>query len=183
MNLLKRILLIFYAFVITIVTVMLMFIPFNKRVLDDYYDFLYRNVYDSMTSKTIFFLIVVILLALSLLFMLSGLKKNKQNLVIKSSTDLGELTISLASIESLAFTSIKNIKGIKDIKVDAEKMIGGVIVTLKLIVYPEVIITEITKKIQSMVKSDIETATGVKVLKVVVKIDNITNYTMRSSVD
>jgi uncharacterized alkaline shock family protein YloU len=183
MNLLKKILLIAYSFCITVISAVLLIIPFDKRVLNNIYDFLYENVYVSFTSKLVFFLIISVILALSLIFLVSGVKRNKQNIVIKSVTELGELSISIASIESLAFTSIKNLKGIKEIKVDAERFAAGVVVTLKLIVYPEVIVTEITKKIQSMIKSDIETATGVKVFKVLVKIDNVTNYTMRSTVD
>jgi uncharacterized alkaline shock family protein YloU len=183
MNIFKRILLIVYAFFITIISAIMLIVPFDTKALDNIHDFLHTNIYDSFTSKLLFFLIVAVFFALSLVFLFSGIKRNKQNVVIRSSTDLGELAISLASIESLAFTSIKNIKGIKEIKVDAEKFVSGVTIALKLIVYPEVIVTEITKKIQAMIKSDIETATGVKVLKVLVKIDNITNYTMRSTVD
>lgn len=183
MEILKKILLIIYAFIIAIISAVLIGLPFSSKFLNKLYTFLDEKIYYSFISKLITFLIVTIFFISSVYLLFSSIKKNKQSLSVRKMTDLGELSISLASIESLAITSLKNTKGIKEIKVDTEKFGEGVNVILRLVVYPEVIVTEMTKMIQSTVKSDIETTTGIKVMKVIVKIENITSYTMRSAAD
>ncbi|GEM_PF-6013762 len=181
MSLFKRVLLVVYTFFITIISGVLLMIPFSSKVLDNLVKLLEDNIYISFYSRVIFFFVVALFFAAGISFLYSGLRKNKQNLAVIKATDLGALSISLASIESLALTSLKNTKGIKEMKVDSAKSGEGVDITLQLIVYPEVIVTEMTKKIQTMVKSDVEAATGVKVMNIFVKIENVTNYTMRSA--
>lgn len=181
MNMFKRILFAIYAFFIAIISAILLILPFSRKFLDSIVTFLDENVYISFYSRVVFFAIIALFLLISVLFLFSGFKKSKFSLSVTKATELGELSISLASVESIALTSLKNVKGIKEIKVDASRFSDGVSILIKLIVFPEVIITEMTKKIQTVVTSDVETATGVKVQKVVVKIDNVTNYTMRST--
>lgn len=181
MDLFKRILFAVYAFFIAIISAILLILPFSRKFLDSIVVFLDENVYISFYSRVFFFAVIALFLLISILFLLSGFKKSKFSLSVTKATELGELSISLASVESIALTSLKNIKGIKEMKVDAARFSDGVSILIKLVVFPEVIITEMTKKIQTVVKSDVETATGVKVQKVIVKIDNVTNYTMRST--
>jgi len=185
MNLFKRIMLVFYTFFLTVISAVFLILPFSERLFDSITEFMKERVYTSAAfgSKVIFFLIVAVFFMIGIMFLFSGIKRNKQSLAVTKATDLGEMSISLASIESLAVTSLKNTKGIKELKVDTSRFSDGVNIVLKLVVYPEVIITEMTKKIQSTVKSDVEAATGIKVFKVIVKVDNVTNYTMRSAAE
>jgi uncharacterized alkaline shock family protein YloU len=96
----------------------------------------------------------------------------EKSTLLKNS-ELGIISVSLNTINSLTQKSVKNHQGVKDVKSLIITDEDGVRISLKLLIMPDVIIPELTENIQRNVKQYIEQHSGIFVKEVRIFIDNI----------
>ncbi len=180
MNIIFRILLAVYAFCLTIISLIAMFMTLRPTIFKDVSDYVFNDVLVSRNASIFMFLFELIFFVLSIIFLFSGFRSNKERKVISKYSNLGEIKISLISIESISLATAKKLNSIKDIKAHVSKDQDNVIITLKIIVNPEINIPMLSEDLQTKVKKAVEESTNIKVTTIKVLVDNIsTGYKSR----
>ncbi len=171
MRIFDRIILALYTFLVTIVSIIAIIIPFdffdwlNYEVISDYISTIKGNYWISIIGLA--FLIG------SLRVLLSGIRrKDKVNYITKA-TKHGELKISTDTIKGLSNTVTSKIDGVKDIDTDVYLLQDSIMIKIKGKVTPDINIPEETISIQEKVKKHIQNCTGIDVCEVKVEISNI----------
>jgi len=175
MKLIDRIVLTIYTFCLAIVSIVVMLLPFNLiGILSiqniDYYFY-------SINGNYIYTIIGLAFFLVSVRFLLSGVSSKKRDKYITRHTNLGELKISIQTIEGLAQSVTSDFFGIKDIKTSAVVEDEKLVIHIKGLVDPDINIPETTINIQNRVKEHTENCTGIEVQEIKVEITNITTPT------
>lgn len=180
MNLFFRILLAIYAFFLTIISLMSMVVTFKPELFDRLTYYVYNELLLNRTASIILFIVELIFFILSITFLLSGFKSDKDKKAISKHTNIGEIKISLDTIENIALAASRKINGVKDTKAYVIKHEDSVSVAIKAVVLAEINIPALSEDIQIKVKKSIEESSGVKVNDVSVVVENIyTGYKSR----
>lgn len=179
MNIFFRILLTVYAICLTVIAMIVMVISVRPAVFDAITNYL-NNVLAYPYTNFIMFVIAFIFLALSLIFLLSGIKKYKDKKAVSKFSSIGEIKISLDTIENIALAVSRNINGIREAKTYSVKKNGSVSVELKIVVLSDVNIPVVSEDLQKKVKQSVEKSTGIEVGDVLVTVENVyTGYRSR----
>jgi len=143
--------------------------------------FTYYNILTAGRGTSfLMFLVSLMVLVLNIVYLFSGIKKSRDKRGVSKYTNIGEIQISLNSIENIALNTSRRLNGVKDAKAYIKKMDDGVSVKIKTIVLAENSIPDISAEIQIKVKNSIEATTGIKVNDVKVVVENVhTGYKPR----
>lgn len=177
-NIFFRILLAIYAFSLTLLSIGVMYVtilPYKLQV--KVVEYITGSLIISPSGRLIILITAFIFFTMSMMFLLSGLKRDKNKKAISKNTNIGEIKISLNTIENIALAASRFINGVKDSK--AYVFSGGdkVTITIKAIVIPDVNIPALSEDIQIRVKKSVEDSTGIPVNDVKVYIENISSGT------
>lgn len=173
MNIFFRVLLAVYAFCLAIISTIAMIITLSPAAFDRISLFLADEVLSNASARVIMFLIAFIFFILSLTFLLSGFKSNKDKKAVSKHTNIGEIKISLNSIENIALNVLRRLGGIKDSKAHVIKQGDNVSIVTKVVVMPDISIPALSEDIQVKVKKSVEECAGIVVNDVKVVIENI----------
>ena len=162
-----------YSFFLAIISAVFIFITFESRILDSIYDYLSGNVLKVGYARLIMMLVSLLFFVISVIFMLSVFKTGKDKKSVNKQTEIGEISISLVSIENIALSTSRRLSGVSSTKANVSKQDDGVLITVKMVVFPEVNIPALSEHMQHEVKSSVEDTAGVKVNAVRVVVENI----------
>lgn len=123
-------------------------------------------------TEPVVFIFFLVLFIISIRLMLSGIRRRERAPIIKSGV-AGQIIISLNTFENIAISALKKIPEAKEFTAKVKKVNENVVVSINLSVMPDVNIPELSENIQNKIIEAIETTTGVKVLNVEVRINNI----------
>lgn len=180
MNLFLRVLLFIYAFCLTIISGIAMFSAVKPDIFYSFSDYMVGEVLQEANSRLILFFISLVFFILSMVFLLSGLKNDRDKRGVSKYTNIGEIRISLNSIESIALSASRRVMGVREAKAYVSKIDDGVSVVIKLVALPDINLPSLSQDIQTRVKGSIEESSGIKVNEVKVIVDNIhTGYKSR----
>lgn len=180
MNLVFRILLAIYAFCLMIISLIACSITIRPEIFNEISNYLTDDVLPNHTAKLIMFVIALIFLVLSIMFLLSGFKSDKDKKAVSKYTNIGEIKISLNSVESIALNSSRKLMGVKESKAYVTKLDDSVSIVIKVVILTDINIPSLSEDIQIKVKNSVEETTGIKVSDVRVLVDNIyTGYKSR----
>ncbi len=176
MNLFGRLMLSFYAFLIALLSItalVLSFLVWAGTI--PYYtaaEMAGLLVSYQWTLPTVL-VTALLLFVISLRFMLMGAGNRQERSPVTRDAAGGEIAISLETFESIALSALRKIPEAKDYSAKVRRTNDGVIVSISLSVIQDVNIPELAEDIQVKTIEATEKMTGVKVLNVRVKIDNI----------
>ncbi len=175
MNILFRVLLAIYAFCLALVSAITICITIRPELFNSIADYLSENVFAQGTigMRIAVFTIGLIFFALSLVFLLSGVKSNKDKKAVSKHTNIGEIRISLNSIENIAINASKKAGGVRETKTSVKKAEDGVDIEVRIVVMPDLSIPAISEDVQGRVKKAVEEASGIVVKQVKVIVDSI----------
>jgi uncharacterized alkaline shock family protein YloU len=180
MNIFLRVLLTIYAFCLAILSLFTMSLVFKNDYLNSLYDFLRHDVLESKNASIAMFLIALVFFGISILFLFSGYGNNKEKKGVSKFTNIGEIKISLNSIENIALAASRKLIGVKETKANVIQSSGSVSIIIKAVVLPDINIPTLSEDIQVKVKSSVEESAGIKVHEVKVMVENIyTGYKAR----
>jgi len=169
MNLFDRIILTIYMLAMAFIALCVMVLPFNiipSYIFDEIKNQLFTNWYYSLLGLLLFIV--------SLRLLISGIiLDNKAKKGIIKPAEFGDIKISVETFESLAFRVVKQLPGIKDVKVKIIILNGELVVNTRLLVLPDINIPGIVNEVQGKIKNQIESITEVSVKEVRVSVDNI----------
>ena len=175
MNIMFRCLLTVYTFCITLFSVIAMIVTLRPVTFKNMVLFLQNSVLYYNKYTILFFVIELFFFCVSVVFLLSGIRDNKSKRLITSKTELGEIRISIDTIESIVLGTVKKIQLIKESKVYVENRDGKLIVLVKMIVMLDANIPALVLEVQEKAKKAIENNTGLKVEEIQVLVDDVCN--------
>lgn len=173
MNIISRCLLTVYAFFVTIVVGVAISMTLKLSIFRDVMQFLEQQVVFYNKYTIVFFVLELFVLFLSLVFLFSGFKVNKKRMAIVQKTPLGQVRISLNSIENIVSGTIRKMQLIKESKVYVENINEKIAVTIKTVVVMDVNIPALVEDIQKKSKKAIESNTDLEVESVKVLVDDV----------
>ena len=173
MNIFFRVLLAIYAFCLAIVSAIAMLVTIKPVIFESIYSYLSHNVLNSRNASIGMFIIAFIFFVLSFTFLLSGFKSNKDKKAVSKYTNIGEIRISLNSIENIALNVSKKFNGVRDTKANVLKKDENVLITIRVVVMPDINIPALAEDMQSIVKKSVEESSGIAVEEVRVLVDGI----------
>lgn len=173
MNIFFRIILAIYAFCLAIASALSMIVIARPRILDTIYTYLTENVFENKGASIALFVVAFVFFILSIAFLLSGFKGNKDKKSISKQTNIGEVCISLNTIENIALAATKKLNGVKDTKAQVIKQTDTVSIIINILVLPEINIPTLSEDIQMRVKRLVEETSGISVSDVKVFVDNV----------
>lgn len=134
------------------------------------YDFLQEGLNQGLATvganSILFFVLGVLIAVLPIVTFAFSFASNREQKQIIRHTDLGELKISTETVRGIALASIKEIPTIRDIELNVNIVKDEIVVTVKGRVANDVVIPELTVKLQSEIKDSVEKCTGVPVKEV-----------------
>ena len=107
------------------------------------------------------------------MFLLSGVRSNKDKKAVSKHTNIGEIRISLNSIENIALTTSRRINGVRDTKAFVKRQEDTVSITIRTMVLPDIVIPAVSEEIQDRVKRAVEENAGIEVKNVKVQVEGI----------
>jgi len=184
-NLFDRFILTVYSFALIILSCIAIAITsglVNPHFVRPYVDQILSGLQPAYLITSIIFLLV------SLRFFFSAFRrtKPKSEKGIRQRSDLGEVNITLQTIQTIAERAARRIKGVRDLKTSVKTLESGNIITLRVSVDGETPIPELTQKMQADVKEQVETIAGVDVAEVSVIVKEVAQpdqYTVRRRVE
>ncbi|NLC69056.1 MAG: alkaline shock response membrane anchor protein AmaP [Clostridiaceae bacterium] len=173
MSILLRILLVIYAVVFIFAAVMSVMVAINNEMLGGIYYRLDSSIASSRYSGLIITVIALFLLVSAILFFIAGLRTTRDKRAVSKYTNIGEVKISLNSIENIALNVASKMGSIRDLKAYVSKIDDSVSITIKGVVLPDVNIPLVSSELQEKVKNAVEEGSGVGVADVKVFIEDI----------
>lgn len=174
MKIISKILLAMYSLVFAIVSAAVIAITIDKNLLDIIYKFLTDTVLADSIYKLVMFGIGLVLLILSLFFLAFVFRTRREKKSVNKVTDIGEISISLMSLENIALSATKKLDGISGTKAVVSRQDKNVAITIRTHVYPDVNIPALSEQIQTIVKTAVEDISGITVNSVRVFVESIT---------
>jgi uncharacterized alkaline shock family protein YloU len=92
---------------------------------------------------------------------------------INTKTELGEIEISMETLENLSLKAVSKIKGIHEVKAQVRTAEQGLRIKLKCQVDGELVIPQLSSEMQKAVKAHVELIAGIPVQQVVIRVANI----------
>lgn len=180
MNIIFRIMLAIYAFCLTVISLVSMVMTLNSGMFKRTSDYIMESVLTNQTSRILMFIVEIIFFGLSLVFLLSGVRSEKEKKSISKFNNVGELRISLNTIENIALAASRKLNGVKDTKAYVTKNGESVSILVKVVVLSDINIPSLMEDIQIKVKRAVEETSGIVVNNVRVSVENIyTGYKSR----
>lgn len=175
MNIFFRILLTIYAFCLALISAAVMLITIRTDYFASITGFLQSEIFtDSVQGPRIaVFIAAFVFFILSLAFLFSGVRTNKDKKAVSKHTNIGEIRISLNSIENIALTASRRVNGVRDTKAYVKRIEDTVDITVRIVVMPDTGIPAISMEIQDRVKRTVEENAGIAVESVKVLVDSI----------
>lgn len=173
MNIFSRILLAVYAIFLTVISAITMLVVVKPDLLESIYGYISSDVLQSRAAAIIMFTIALILFILSLTFLLSGFRGSKDKKAVSKHTNIGEIKITLNTIENIALTTSRRLSGVRDSKAYVNKVDDNVEIIISAVVLPDINIPALSQEMQSRVKKSVEECSGIGVNNVKVMIENI----------
>lgn len=186
MNIFLRVLLAIYAFCLLLVSALVMCMTVRPGLYFFFSERIQSNIFSegNTAARIAVFIISVLFFILSLTFLLSGIRSNKDKRAVSKHTNIGEISISLNSIENIAQNAAKKVSGVKESKTVVKKAEDGVAIDIRTVVMPELSIPTISEDVQGRVKKAVEDASGIVVKQVKVIVESIyTGVTYKSRVE
>ncbi|MCZ8512825.1 alkaline shock response membrane anchor protein AmaP [Paenibacillus filicis] len=171
---LDRLLLLLFSIVVLIVSIVLLFAAFGLIPLDDTGNFVYR-VYKDIHTAVSFIVVTFVVLLIGLRLLFVSIRPGSRSSVpsIDQRTEIGDIRISLDTVENLSLKAAGRTRGVKDLRARVKVSEAGLEIILRAIVDGESSIPQQTEEMQANVKKHIEDITGIPVAFVSVFIANI----------
>jgi len=180
MNILFRTILAIYAFCLTVVSVILMAMTLSHSLFSSTTEYIMEFVLPNKASNILMFIVELIFFTLSIIFLFSGVRSEREKKSISKANNIGEIRISLSALENIALSAARKITGIKDTKAYVRKLGEDVSIYIKAVVLADTHIPTLSEELQSKVKKAIEETSGINVSDVRVSVENIyTGYKSR----
>lgn len=173
MNLFFRGLLVIIAILFVVASVFTIIVTLNESLFNGIIQSLVYWLRINNTARLIVLVISFIFLVLGIVLFIAGLGGRKDRKAISKYTNVGEVKISLSSIEEIALTAVGKFSGMKNARAFVAENDDNVTITIKGMVLPDVNIPVLSSEVQQAVKNTVEEVSGLTVSDVKIYIEGI----------
>lgn len=173
MKVIYKVIIAVYSVFLLIISLLVALIALRPAIFSNVSNYIEETVLNSSNAVLAIFTASVTILLISLFSLLSAFKKDKDKNAVSNHTNIGEIKISLGSIETMALTAARKLPGIKETRALVYNRNGKVSILMRIILLPDINIPSLSEEIQEKVKSSVEECTGIKVNEVKVLVDGI----------
>lgn len=177
MNLFDRFILTIYSFALIVLSVFA--IGMATRLIPDWYiRSQLENMYNTSGINIPYLAVAVIFLLISVRFFFSSFtsRKPRKEKGIRQRSELGEVNITLSTIQTIAERTARRVKGVRDLKTTVKALESGNTITLRVAVDGETPIPDLTQRLQYDVKEQVETIAGVTITEVAVVVTDVASH-------
>lgn len=170
MKLSERALLLVYTLLFTVVSFLMILVTIGwARPVE----FIAQSI-DLPSGRLSIGIVSFLLFILGLRLLFSSLNRRSDQQTTVQETSLGKVKVSLTAIENLVKKSVRQIKGIREVKVLVRAVEGkGIQIQMRIVISPEINVPVLTSDVQKNVKEYVKDVIGLDVADVSIIIDNI----------
>lgn len=175
MNLFDRLILSLYSLALTILSIIVIAAALNLIP----YELVQSNilaVYEAENMRYAYLGAAIVFFLISLKFLLQGFRRGKdrsQAEAISQRTDIGHVSITVNTIESVALKAARKVRGVREVKSIIRSDDTGTSILMKASVDGETPVPTIVEEIQRGVKDQVESIIGMAIKQVDVKITEV----------
>jgi len=125
----------------------------------------------------------LVFFVVSVRFLYYGFRKAHQGQAVVHESPLGEVRISLGAVENLVSRVARQIQGVRDVRSSVTNTPGGILVTVRSWVSPDVSIPSVSSEMQKSIKNYVANVVGTGVSEIRVLVENITTDSRKSRVE
>mgnify|MGYP000852637942 FL=1 len=125
---------------------------------------------------------VILLIGVILLAFSMQSAERKEGGTIVSFTEIGEVRISFKAIENMVLAASRKVKGIREVSTRISYTEQGLVIYLRIKVLPDIVIPELTSKLQAAVKDYVEEICGSGVAEIKILIEDIAQEIIKKNV-
>mgnify|MGYP000963942358 FL=1 len=173
MNIATRCLLVLCAILFIFISSLTMIVALRTDVLTDIYYYLNDSIGGNYYPTVAIIIVSLFFLLLAIMFLVLGLKTNKDKKYVSKHTNMGEVKISFVTIENIIMNAAGKFNEIRNINASLTRSNEDVSVIIKVAVLPDVCIPALSEQIQGEVKNAVEESTGIIVKDVKVCVQSI----------
>jgi uncharacterized alkaline shock family protein YloU len=176
-KIIDRLLLFLFSLAIIVAACCMLAAAFNWIPIEETQDFIHDVYTDDYTAIAFITSCLLILLIGIRFFYISVRMVNSQAPSFDQRNELGDLRVSVDTIENLALKAAGRTRGVKELRARVGAGNAGIEITIRSVVDGETPIPLLTEEIQNAVKQQIEEITGFPVATVSVYIANVAQST------
>ena len=171
MRLYERAFLLVYTLLFTAVTFIMILIALGwAQPLD-----MIIRLAEAPYGRVMFGIVSFLLFVIGIRLLLLSLNRHSDQQTTVRETPHGKVKVSLIAIENLVKKTVRQIKGVKDVKAIVRVVEGkGVQVQIRIVIVPEIHVPNLSADIQQSVKEYIHDIVGIEVTDVLIVVENIT---------
>ncbi len=124
-------------------------------------------------TQVYFYLLPALLLVIGLRLLWVALTRSQSGKAVVHDYMLGQVRISLVTVENLVKKVVYQIHGVKDVTPRVMQTRGGIGLYIRAVVAPDMNIPEISRQIQHRVQEYLSETTGITVNEIKIMVDNI----------
>ncbi len=174
MNFFFRVLTAVYALISAFISALIMISPFaDKGLMKNFLDWADITLYRSDKYNVVLFLAGLLFLLLNLFILFSGLRFKGINKYICFKNDSGQVRISANSVESIALGLARKSRSVREAKSKVRFKNESVEILMKLSVYPDTHVPNLSRLLQNQIKDAVESMTELTVSNVDINIDGV----------
>jgi uncharacterized alkaline shock family protein YloU len=175
MSILLRILLLIYSIFSIVLSIFLVAIGINSEFASNFG----LSIVSIGSRFTIILMVISLVLIISaIIFLIFAFRTSKDKKAVSKYTNIGEVKISLNSIENIALNSVERFEEMRNVKAFVSKLDDNVSIIIKTLVLASTNIPELSREVQEAVKLAVEDSSGVAVSDVKIVIEDIYSGTL-----
>ena len=152
--------------------------PFgDKQIMAEILDFINVTFYQSNQYDIAIFIGGLVLFIVSIVLLTSAVRSAKASKYICKDGENGTVKISSTAIENIALSYANRFQGVKESKARAVFVKDQVVISVKLVVFPDVNVPNLCKGIQDRIKDAVEVSMDVPVKDISINVDNVHSQT------
>lgn len=176
MNLFDRFILTLYSLALVVISLFVMATSLNL-ISSTYITNAIEEIYTSSQVGLIYFACAAIFFLISLKFLFTGMRvraeKGRAGVSVHSPTEYGDVRITLDTIESIACTAARRIRGIRDLKARVRAEENKTSIHVKVTVDGETPLPGLVEQVQQVIKERVETIAGLSIAEVTVLVSEV----------
>ena len=165
-----RVLLKIYAFLMTIISLLVFSIAAGWDIPQYYLSLMFVN----SELRLIIGIIALTVFFVGIWTLYGSVQKGQISSTLVQNTTLGEVHITLTALENLVKRAAKQVKGIREVKTRIKSTSEGVAFYLQTSLHPGTNIPEVSNQLQEIVSGEVQKSAGIQVLEVKVLVENLT---------
>jgi uncharacterized alkaline shock family protein YloU len=175
-NLFDRLILTLYSLALIVISLFVMATSLNL-ISSDYIANAIEEIYSSSQVGLTYFVAAAIFFLISLKFLFTSVRgrgeRSHTGGSVHSPTEYGDVKITLETIESIAVSAARRIRGIRDLKARVRTGDNKTSIHVKVTVDGETSIPSLVEQVQQVIKERVETIAGLAISEVTVLVSEV----------